>query len=82
MSDPFVHTYTPAWATHVTGKYTERTINADGMPEEQRIEATCSTCGATWKGGCLTGMVREHIARFAYVHLHRDPLEDAKEKGR
>lgn len=67
--------WSPAHAPHVKGRYTERTFDEDGLPEEQSVEARCETCKAEWKGKCLTGNVRGHIAKFGVVHAHRDPLE-------
>jgi len=67
--------WSPSWGgSHVKGRYTVRTFDG-GMPEPQRIECSCAKCGARWKGECLTGAVRKHIARFASVHAHVDPLE-------
>ena len=40
----------------------------------ERIDATCTTCGAVYKRRCSSGLMRQHIANFARVHLHRDPL--------
>lgn len=65
----------PRWAgEHIEGRYTEREFD-EGMPEPQEIECKCTKCGATWKGQCLTGNVRGHIARFASQHTHEDPLK-------
>jgi hypothetical protein len=72
MSD--VEQWTPPFAPHVTGTYERRTFDEDGMPLEQKVTADCSKCGGHWEGHCSTGQVRTHIARFATVHLHRDPL--------
>lgn len=62
---------------HVVGRYTERMVDpATGMPEPQKIVATCTVCSAEWRGECLTGAVRSHINRFATVHLHRDVMAE------
>lgn len=66
--------WSPQSAPHVKGRYTRRTFDEDGQPEEQRWEARCETCGGSHQGGCMSGNVRSHIARFAAQHLHRDPL--------
>ena len=68
--------WTPEHAKHVIGRWTTRTFDDSGMPEEQRVECVCSWpgCGAVWKGSCSSGRVKEHVARFAHVHLHRNPL--------
>jgi len=61
------------WAPHVYASYTER-VEGDPMPEPQRITCKCMLCGAEWRGDCSSGMVHTHIARFAMVHFHHDPL--------
>ena len=66
--------WSPGFAPHVKGKYTRRTFDDDGLPEEQHIRVHCTHCGDTWDRECLSGQVRGHIARFATAHLHRDPL--------
>lgn len=67
--------WTPHWVgPHVEGRYTDRTFD-QGMPEPQEIECICHKCVARWKGQCLTGNVRGHIARFASQHTHEDPLK-------
>lgn len=66
--------WTPANNPLIRGRYTRRTFDEDGLAEEQRVEASCSRCGATWQGRCLSGQVRSHIARFSVVHLHRDTM--------
>lgn len=69
--------WTPSWVgSHVGGRYTERTFDAESkMPDPQVIMCTCSKCGAKWRGECLSGNVRSHIAHFATVHAHTDPLQ-------
>lgn len=78
MVDESWTSWTPAWApAHVRGRYTERRWSAEEQAyEEQRVEAECSFvgCGAIFRRTCSSGRVREHIATFARVHLHRDPL--------
>ena len=72
--------WSPGFAPHVMGRYTRRTFDPETrMPEPQKIEVTCGICHATWRGECLTGQVRTHIARFGTVHLHRDPLDNSKD---
>lgn len=66
--------WSPRFAPHVKGKYTERTFDLDHRPEPQRFEAHCTHCGQKWGGPCMTGAVKSHIARFAAMHLHRDPM--------
>lgn len=64
----------PPAAPHVLGRFTRRTFDESGLPEEQTVEARCEHpgCGATFRRMCSSGLVQEHIARFAVVHLHRD----------
>lgn len=64
--------WTPAHATHVTGRWTQRVFDDDGLPEEQRVVIDCSACGAHYERGCTSGLVQSHIQRFTYVHLHYD----------
>lgn len=64
--------WTPAHAPHVTGKWTQRVFDSDGMPEEQRVVIDCKVCGAHYERGCTSGLVQSHIQRFSFVHLHRD----------
>jgi hypothetical protein len=66
--------WSPPWAAHVEGRHSPRTLDADGLPEEQRVEATCTVCRATFRRACSSGMVRHWIEVFAKVHLHRSPL--------
>lgn len=63
--------WTPDHAPHVTGRWTQRIIGDDGMPEPQRVECKCSKCGAEYKASCASGRAQEHIQRFAIVHLHK-----------
>lgn len=71
-------TWTPPYAPHVEGRYTELEIDPDtNQPLEQRVSAMCRQCGAEWGPvTCTSGMVRQHIATFARVHLHRDALRE------
>lgn len=67
--------FVPAWAPHIEGYYFARPINEDGQPEEAEVGAKCTVCGESFKKMCLSGLMRQHIAVFARVHLHRDPLQ-------
>lgn len=64
----------PLASLHVVGRFTRRVVDDDGIPEEQHVIAHCTFagCGATFERKCASGLVQEHIARFAVVHLHRD----------
>ncbi len=74
--------WSPPWALHVKGKYTEREVRPDGLPEEQRVVMHCTVCGDAWQTGCTSGSVRQHIQRFAFVHIHRDALAVPAKDGR
>jgi len=72
----------PPYAMHVLGEYDRREHDpVTGLPEPQRVRMVCEQCGATWQTMCATGQVRSHIARFASIHLHRDPFKDEPKKG-
>lgn len=67
----------PEWAPHVRGRYTERVWDPETkLHDPQTVEVRCTFggCEATWRTTCQSGHVREHIATFARLHLHRDPL--------
>lgn len=69
-------TWSPSWAPHITGTYDVRTYDPEtGVPDEQRVDIRCGSCGSTHRVVCRTGHVREHVATFARVHAHRDPLQ-------
>lgn len=69
--------WSPLWARHVVAKIAKRVVDEDGMPESQRVDIVCTTCGKEWRGGCTSGAPRNLVSRFATVHVHcsRDPLE-------
>lgn len=70
--------WSPPKAPWVKGRYTERTFDADGLPEEQEVEVRCEHPGCdspgVWRRRCSSGQVRGHIATYALVHAHRDAL--------
>lgn len=70
----FVGAWSPDWATHVRGQWTERTVTDDGYPEPQDVVMYCSICEGTYQTKCTTGSVKQHVLRFARVHLHADPF--------
>lgn len=77
MTTPYVpkypNAYSPPWAPHVQGSFETRAIDPEtGLPNEARVEAHCCTCSADWQRTCSSGLMRQHINRFAGVHLHRD----------
>jgi hypothetical protein len=71
--------YSPPFALHVKGKFTERKVDQDtGMPDPQLIVADCEICKAHWQGSCMTGNVRNWIHKFGLIHIHRDPFATEK----
>ena len=64
----------PPHARHVLGTWTPRRFDK-GLPVPQVVRCACESCGATWEVSCTSGLVRQKVAQFALVHLHRDPLE-------
>lgn len=64
----------PPSAPHVEGEWTDRVFGDDGMPEPQLVKMRCEKCGETWQTSCVSGLVRNHVQRFAMVHLHHDVL--------
>ena len=77
--------WSPEWCKHAVGEYDmPRTFNDDGLPEPQYIVMHCEhpDCANKprphYRIPCTSGNVRQHIAKFALVHLHRDPMQGAK----
>jgi hypothetical protein len=70
----------PPAAPHVEGEWTDRVFDERGMPEPQLIKMRCEKCGETWQTQCTSGLVRNHIQRFALIHLHRDVLNHVPKK--
>ena len=76
------HQWSPAWAPHVVGYYDDRVIDPKTfIPEEAEVGATCTTCGETFKRMCMSGLMRNWIATFARVHLHRNPLDEVPRRA-
>jgi len=67
--------FRPQFAPHVSGRFAERTFDHRGLPNSQLWTAYCERCGDAKQGSCDSGQVRQHIQRFAMVHLHKDPLD-------
>ena len=68
--------YRPRWAPHVVGRYGEREHDREtGEPEPQRVRMECERCGDTHQVECRSGQPREHVAKFAILHLHRDAMK-------
>ncbi len=68
-------TYRPPWVgEHFTGRYEPRTVDAEGKPEEQRFEVTCSICQIAFRGTCESGMPQQRIAKLAVGHVHKLPF--------
>ena len=74
------HEWSPAFAPHVKGYYEEREMGSDGMMEEAPVGAVCTLCNATFQRKCASGHMRQWIATFAKVHLHRHPLLETETK--
>jgi len=67
--------YSPPWAEHVLGSYTAREVDPEtGAPEKQWVHAKCGKCGEEMRRPCDSGAVRKHVADFARLHLHKEPL--------
>ena len=66
----------PPYAPHVLGRWTQRVFDDDGLPEEQKVVVRCEFpgCGGVFERACTSGLVQQHVQRFAIVHLHRDVL--------
>ncbi len=72
MAD-LTESYSPRWAPHVVGRYERRAFDPTlHVHEPQRYVVTCAACGAEHRGECASGMVRDHIATFARVHVHAE----------
>ena len=62
--------FSPTWAPHVKGWHTLR--DEDGVAH---WGATCAHCKATaGPVACTSGLLRQHINKFALAHVHRAPL--------
>jgi hypothetical protein len=74
--EPGLTEYRPRFAPHVVGTYGSRFDEA-GEPQEQRIRMECThrSCGEVQFRTCLSGQPRDHVTRFAILHLHRDPFD-------
>lgn len=74
--------FRPEWAPHVNGRYARRTFDPEtGQADDQAWTAHCTKCGQSWQGKCSSGQVKQHIQRFARVHLHRDPFDPIQGGG-
>jgi hypothetical protein len=67
--------YSPQWAPHIKGRYQDRTVDEDGIPEEAPVEAECTVCNTKFRRMCASGLMRQHISTFAVAHAHRDALK-------
>lgn len=67
---PPVEHWSPPFALHVRGEYTRRVWDGERF-EEQTVKATCSLCKQTMETRCDSGRVREKIAKWAVLHLHK-----------
>lgn len=60
--------FSPRWAPHVKARYTPASYDEDGNLEPVRIDIRCEKCGAIYRRECRTGLVGQHIDRFAHTH--------------
>lgn len=71
--------WAPHWAPTVKGRYTQRVWDAeDRVFEPQKVEGRCTACGDTFQRPCDSGRVREHISRFAAMHVHGEAPGERK----
>ena len=77
MSDQWIK-FSPAWAPHVHGEYTERVVDPEtNQFQEQVWKVVCTICKSSWGPvKCQSGLTRKHIATFAVSHMHRNVLMD------
>jgi hypothetical protein len=67
----------PRWAPDwISAWYEPRVRGSDGLPEPQKFGCRCSRCGAEWNGECMSGKVRNHIQKFAKVHMTLHPGDE------
>jgi hypothetical protein len=80
MPEPTWAEWTPPYATHVKGRFAFDDFDEEGRPREAIVRAECDKCGEKFERRCTSGLFRQHIARFAIQHLHRNPLEEPARK--
>jgi hypothetical protein len=67
--------YRPRWAPWVVGTFQEPEFDPTrGCYEPLRVDVRCEKCGEATRRTCDSGQPRDHVARFARLHVHRDPL--------
>lgn len=80
MAEILDQSYSPKYAPHVKGRYSRMTVE-DGVRQPQIVEILCESCGARYRNECKQGQPRQHVARFATLHLHRHPLAPVPSGG-
>jgi len=74
--------YSPLYAPHVKGRYSRIAFEEEEQPDgrkvmvrqPQMVEIHCEKCGQRYRRECRQGQPRQHVARFASIHLHKHPL--------
>lgn len=67
--------YSPPFAPLVKGEHESRKHDPEtGAVLPLKWSARCAGCGESIEAVCDSGRVRERIAKWAVLHLHRDPL--------
>lgn len=73
---PVLKSWSPQWATHVSGTWEDRVVDLEtGEIEPAIILLRCVKCSEARKVECKTGNVKTWINRFASVHYHSNPLD-------
>ena len=68
--------FRPQWAPHVVGTFAPPEFDrVRGVYEDLKVKLYCESCGGRAVATCNSGQPREHVNKFALVHLHRDPLK-------
>lgn len=78
---PWFGVWSPPWATHVKGYWTERETDPDTkLPLPQDIYMCCEHCKGEFNTTCSTGSIKTHITRFGWIHLHKDAFDPSYKK--
>jgi hypothetical protein len=71
--------YRPRWAPHVRGTFPPREVDPETrQPEPVLVRMRCEwpDCRGYHQIVCTSGLMREHVARFALGHVHRDVFRE------
>jgi hypothetical protein len=64
--------YSPKFAEHVKGRYSKLVVDQETHEREpQLVEAYCTLCKGQYRNKCQQGMPRNHIVKFAILHVHK-----------